>query len=72
MGLFSRIRAEQRRDTLGAFVTLLGFMTSHALLETARDALFLASIPSSRLPWVYLAIAAIALGITQLQHIFER
>jgi AAA family ATP:ADP antiporter len=40
-----------------AFGTLLVFMAAHTMLETARDALFLARIAASRLPWVYLAIA---------------
>lgn len=37
------------------------------LLETTRDALFLASIPATRLPIVYIAIAAGALIISQGQ-----
>jgi ATP:ADP antiporter, AAA family len=59
------IRPEERRDTLGAFLTLLGFMMGHALLETARDALFLAELRASLLPWVYLTLAAIALVLTR-------
>ena len=43
-------------------------MTGHALLETARDALFLARLPPERLPWVYLAIAAIAFGLFAWQQ----
>lgn len=63
LALVGRVRPDERRDVLGAFVTLLAFMAGHALLETARDALFLASLPARRLPWVYLAIAVIALAI---------
>ena len=37
-------------------------MTAHALLETARDALFLAHLGPDRLAWAYLAIAAVALA----------
>ncbi len=59
------IRPDERRDVAGAFVTLLGFMAGHALLETARDALFLATIPASQLPWVYLTIAVVALLLAQ-------
>ncbi|TFG62224.1 MAG: hypothetical protein E4H28_07910, partial [Gemmatimonadales bacterium] len=44
-----------------AFSLLFGFATAHVLLETSRDALFLARLPASRLPWVYLAIAILAL-----------
>lgn len=62
-----RVRPEERRDALGAFLTLFGFMAGHALLETARDALFLASVPASQLPWVYLTIAVVALVLTQRQ-----
>ena len=57
----ARVRPDERRDVAGAFLTLFAFMTGHALLETARDALFLASLPATRLPWVYLTIALLAL-----------
>ncbi len=50
-----------------AFLTLLGLTGGHTLMETARDALFLAKVPSSRLAWMYLAIALAALGLAQLQ-----
>ncbi len=63
LGLIARVRPDERRHTLGAFLTLFGFMAGHALLETARDALFLASLPASLLPWVYLTIAAAALAL---------
>ncbi len=43
-------------------------MAAHALLETARDALFLARLPPSRLAWVYLAIAVVSLGLFVLQE----
>jgi ATP/ADP translocase/HEAT repeat protein len=36
-------------------------MAGHTVLETARDALFLARIPASQLAFVYMAIAALAL-----------
>ncbi|MBT8489063.1 MAG: HEAT repeat domain-containing protein [Gemmatimonadetes bacterium] len=61
--LLGRIRPDERRDVVGAFLTLFAFMVGHALLETARDALFLASLSARRLPWVYLAIAVVALGV---------
>jgi AAA family ATP:ADP antiporter len=62
------VRPEERRNTLGAFVILFGTMAGHSLLETARDALFLAKIPASRLPLVYLAIAALALLVSNVQQ----
>ncbi|MDH3224614.1 MAG: hypothetical protein OEO23_12930, partial [Gemmatimonadota bacterium] len=62
-----RIEPQERRDATRAFFTLFGFMMGHALLETARDALFLARVSATRLPWVYLTIAAIALMLTQRQ-----
>ena len=57
LSLLGRVRPDERSDVLAAFLTLLAFMAGHALLETARDALFLASLPARRLPWVYLAAA---------------
>lgn len=43
-------------------------MAAHALLETARDALFLARLPPEQLAWVYLAIAVVSLGLFVLQE----
>lgn len=60
------IRPEERRSTLFAFFTLLGVTAGHTLLETARDALFLAKLPASQLPWVYLGIAAAGLVISEV------
>jgi len=53
------VRPEERRGATAAFVTLLGILAGHTLLETARDALFLARIPPTRLPFMYIAIAAV-------------
>lgn len=58
--LIARVRPDERRDVLAAFLALLGFMAGSSMLETARDALFLARLPAGRLAWAYLAIAAIA------------
>jgi AAA family ATP:ADP antiporter len=55
------IRSGERGATLSAFFTLFGITAAHTLLETARDALFLARIPVSRLPFVSIALAAIGL-----------
>ena len=48
--------------------TLFGVMTAHAMLETARDALFLSSLPASRLPLVYLVIAGLAVVVAGLNR----
>ena len=66
LGGFVQVRPDERRATLIAFFTLLGVMAAHGLLETARDALFLAKIPATRLPWVYLAVAGIAVALGAL------
>ena len=50
---------------LAAFLTIFGTLAGHTLLETARDALFLARLPASRLAFVYIAIAAAAVGVSQ-------
>ncbi len=66
MAPFLDVRPEERRGALAAFVTLLGVTAGHTLLETARDALFLAKLPVSRLPWVYLAIAGVGLVLARV------
>ncbi|HZX42860.1 MAG TPA: hypothetical protein VFE93_13550, partial [Myxococcaceae bacterium] len=40
--------------------------------ETARDSLFLAGQPISRLPWLYLAVTVVVLPVTQLQALAGR
>ena len=64
---FLDIRPGERRNTFAAFATLLAITTGHTLLETARDAFFLAKMPASRLPWMYLVIVAIALVLSQIK-----
>lgn len=51
-----------------ATVTLFGVLSGHSILETARDALFLSSLPASRLPWLYLAIAGLAVLVARLNR----
>lgn len=65
-----RVRPDESRQTWAAFALLFGLISGHAVLETARDALFLASIPPTRLPWVYIGIAAVSLAIAQAQARF--
>lgn len=60
------VRPEERRGATAAFVTLFGILAGHTLLETARDALFLARIPPARLPFMYIAIAGLAVILSRL------
>ncbi len=64
---FLDIRSGERRNTFAAFFTLLLVTTGHTMLETARDAFFLAKMPVSRLPWMYLIIVVLALGLAQIR-----
>lgn len=66
------MRKGERRDVWAAFLTLFALIASHSLLETARDALFLAKIPSANLPWVFLAIAGLSLGSVKLNALATR
>ncbi|MCJ7629385.1 MAG: hypothetical protein MUO50_13480 [Longimicrobiales bacterium] len=68
----AKVRPDERKDAGAAFLTLFGFMAGHALLETARDALFLGSLSARRLPWVYLTIALVALLLGQREPPFVR
>jgi len=54
------VRPQDRRNTGVAFIVLFALMTGHSMLETARDALFLSSLPVEHLPWCYLSIAVLA------------
>jgi len=71
MSWLRNLPAAQRAAAWGAFLTLAGIMAGHAFLETARDALFLASLPAADLPWMYLGIAAGAILVAGL-HRFTR
>jgi hypothetical protein len=51
-----------RRDALAPALVLCSIMIAHTILETARDALFLARLGPDRLAWVYLAMAGFALA----------
>ena len=61
------IRQGEGRNVWAAFSMLFGLIGSHMVLETARDALFLASLPAERLPFVYIGIAIFSFIVTQLQ-----
>lgn len=60
-----QVRPDESALVRDALLLLFGFTSGHLLLETARDALFLARLPASRLPWVYLLIAIGALYLFQ-------
>ncbi len=66
MSILDEIRPEERRVALAGFLTLLGMIAAHTVLETARDALFLARLPAAQLPWVYLLMAAAAVATAQV------
>ncbi len=66
LGAFGAIRRGERRDTLGAFAVLFFLHASHAVLETARDALFLGRVPAERLPLVYVGLALVSLVVGEL------
>ncbi|HVW23745.1 MAG TPA: HEAT repeat domain-containing protein [Polyangiaceae bacterium] len=61
------IRPDERRDVHVALLMLFGLVGSISILETARDALFLARLPAAKLPFTYLAIAAVSLAIVSAQ-----
>lgn len=50
-----------RRSVLAPATVLFTILVAHALLETARDALFLARLGPDRLAWAYVAMASAAL-----------
>ena len=51
-----------RVQALGPALVLFAVMLGHALLETARDALFVTRLGVAQLPWAYLAIAIAAIA----------
>ncbi|RKZ18387.1 hypothetical protein DRQ53_00595 [bacterium] len=63
----ANVRREERSTVLFAFAGLFLLIAAHAVLETARDALFLTSLPATRLPWAYLGIALGAAIVLQVQ-----
>lgn len=67
MRTFFAIPPAERHATAAAFVTLALVLAGHAVLETARDAIFLRALPPTQLPWVYLIIAVLTLVVTSLE-----
>ena len=59
------IRHGELRVALASFLVLFGGLAAHTMLETGRDALFLARLSAHQLPWMYLALAAVAVLLTR-------
>ena len=68
LNILGQIRPDERRQAYVASVLIGGIMAAHSLIETARDALFLARLPPAQLAWVYLAIAVVSLALFVLQE----
>ncbi len=66
------MRGDELRGTVVAFAFNAMFVGSHAVLETARDALFLSKVPGSRLPVVYAIIACVSFLLGGAQRAFGR
>ena len=64
------LRGDDGRSAWMAFTTLLTIIAAHAVLETARDALFLADLPVAR-AWLMMLIAFDAVFITLSLWLFE-
>jgi AAA family ATP:ADP antiporter len=60
------VRPNERAQVGLAVAALSAATAAHTLLETARDALFLEKLPATTLPWMYLAIAVLGVGVTRL------
>ncbi len=67
LGSLLSLRPAERRPAWIAFAFLTTLMASHTLLETARDALFLARLPARHLPFMYLAIAGLSLALSRAE-----
>ena len=66
LGLASDLPRAERRLVTAAFFSLFGILAAQSLLETARDALFLTHLPITRLPWMYLGMAALTLLVSRV------
>jgi AAA family ATP:ADP antiporter len=63
-----RVRREVARDALVGFAFLLVIIAGHVIVEASRDALFLMDLPASSLPWAYICIALLALGVARMSR----
>lgn len=68
MSLIRRFFQGPRKDIGVGSLLLFVMMAGHALLETARDTLFLTTLPGSQLPWVYFAVAMVSIIVIALQN----
>jgi len=65
LGAFKTVRRGERKDTFTASGVLFLLLASPAIIDTARDALFLGNIAPERLPLVTLAVAAVSLLVSE-------
>src|SRR5262249_21026443 len=72
LGRLVDLREGEGVTVLQAFVTLFGLIAAHTMLETARDALFLGRLPSSRLTFVYVLLSGLALVVSSYNERFVR
>ncbi|HSN81612.1 MAG TPA: hypothetical protein VLS88_03455 [Polyangiales bacterium] len=67
------VRRGDRRNVVVGFASLMAIMTAHSVMETARDTLFLSSLPATELPRAYLMIALLAIAeLTVHQRVLAR
>lgn len=64
------LRAGERGPALRAMTALFGLIAGHTMLETARDAVFLAKLPVSRLGLVYAVLAVLSLVVVKVNAAF--
>ncbi len=75
MSALSRIvdlRRGEAQLVFRVFMVLFGIIAGHTILETARDAVFLESLPASRLAIVYLALAGLGVIVPGYTSRFTR
>jgi AAA family ATP:ADP antiporter len=56
-----RLESDETLHALVLGLVLFSLTSSYTLVKTARDALYLASLPAETLPWVYLGVGAVTL-----------
>lgn len=66
------LREGEAGPVLSTFLVLASLIAGHTMLETARDALFLGKLPPSRLTFVYVLLAGLALVVTRYNERFVR
>lgn len=62
------VRRGERRRTLIAALFLVLFFAGQAVLEAARDTLFLSKVPAARLPWMYIVIALLSFVVARAEE----